>query len=191
MLLPYRRKLRRWCQRLGKRRQATVFFAALFHHSARDQILKFFVSAKAKHLLAPTSRIAGPQAFVHDVEELFELKRRSFLRQGSNQLFSHQIGKTTRERTFSLHKHERSAYHTFGEMSCKFFPIELSGLALRSVAQRSGRERLRVLRLIAFFQVIKARVGWQSAPVRSPVRRYVRRLCRRKSRHPEKRILTA
>ena len=46
---------------------------------------------------------------MHDVEELFELKRRSFLRQGCNQLFSHQIGKTARERTFSLHKHERLA----------------------------------------------------------------------------------
>ena len=124
MLLPYRRKLRRWGQRLGKRRQAAILFAALFDHSARDQILKFFISTQAKHLFAPTSRVAGPQAFVHDVEQLLEFKRRSFLRQGSNQLFSHQIRKTTRERTFSLHKHERSAYHTLGEMSCEFFPID-------------------------------------------------------------------
>ena len=79
-LLPYCSKLRGWRKRLGKRRQTAVFLTALFDHSARDQVLKFFVSAKAKHLFATTSRIAGPQAFVHDVEELFELKRRSFLR---------------------------------------------------------------------------------------------------------------
>ena len=102
-------KLRRRRQGLGERRQAAVFLTALLDHAAGYEILKFFVSAKAKHLLTPTCRIAGTQAFVDDVKELLELKRRSFLRESGNQLFSHQIRKTTRERTFSLHKHERLA----------------------------------------------------------------------------------
>src|SRR4051794_25983910 len=45
---------------------ALVLLEFLFHHSARNQILKLFIRTQAKHLFATAGRIAGPQIGVND-----------------------------------------------------------------------------------------------------------------------------
>lgn len=112
-------KLGRRREGLGERCETTVLFARFLYHAAGNEILKLFVGAEPKHLLATTGGVAGAQAFVDDVEELFELKAGALLGQGGHQFFGHEVRKTARERTFSLHKHEVPAYHTGGLVSCE------------------------------------------------------------------------
>lgn len=104
---------------LGERGETAILFARLFHHAPGNEILQLFIRAETKHLLTATGSIPGAQTFVDDVEELLELKVGALLGQGGHQLFGHKVGKTARKRTFSLHKHERIAYHTCGVVSCK------------------------------------------------------------------------
>lgn len=61
-------------QGLGKGGETAILFAGLFNHTARNEILKLFVGAEPKHLLTTTGCVTGAQAFVDDVEELFELE---------------------------------------------------------------------------------------------------------------------
>ena len=103
-----RGELGRGGERLGQGGEAAVFFAGFFDHAAGDEVLKFLVGAEAEHFFSTAGGVAGPEALVDDVEELLEFEGSAFFGKGGDELFSHQIRETTRERTFSLHKHEQS-----------------------------------------------------------------------------------
>ncbi len=100
-------EIRWWSQRLGKRGQTAVFFTSFFDHTTRNEVLELFVSAEAEHFLSTAGRIPGAQALVNNVEKLFKLEGCTFFGEGGNEFLGHEIRKPTRERTFSLHKHEK------------------------------------------------------------------------------------
>ncbi len=56
-------------------RETFIFLASLSHRSAGDKILKLLISSQTQHFLTTTGGIPGPEIFVHDVNELFELER--------------------------------------------------------------------------------------------------------------------
>ena len=60
-----------------RRWKTFVLLAILFDRSARDQILQFLVGAQSQHFLATAGRVSSSEIFMHDIEQLFELERRT------------------------------------------------------------------------------------------------------------------
>ncbi len=116
----WRTSWRRWRdESLGDRSQSLIFFTRLFDHPTGNQVLEFFVSTEPKHFFATTRGVPSLQPLVNDVKELFELERRAFSREGSNEFFSDKVRESTRESTFSLHS-GRARIAPFGEKSASF-----------------------------------------------------------------------
>src|SRR5919197_483656 len=92
--------------RLGERRwQPLVFLAILLDRTARHEILQFLVRSQSQHFLAAAGSISCPKIFVHDVEQLLKLKRRTS-GEDSNQLLSYQIRNTPGECVFLYNSHK-------------------------------------------------------------------------------------
>src|SRR3954469_23728796 len=52
-----------------RRRKALVFFAILFHRTACDQVLQFFVSPQAEHFLASAGSVSRAEILVHNIKQ--------------------------------------------------------------------------------------------------------------------------
>lgn len=91
----------------GNGGQAFVFFAGFFDHAAGDEVLEFFVGAEAEHFFAPAGGVAGFEALVNDVEELFEFKGGAFGGEHCDKFFGNKVGEPPRKSAFLLHSHHR------------------------------------------------------------------------------------
>src|SRR5882724_8474734 len=75
-------------------RQSLVFLAVLLDRAACHEILQLLVGSQPQHYLATARSVPGPKIFVHDVEKLLKLERRT-PGEDRNQLFSHEVRNST------------------------------------------------------------------------------------------------
>src|SRR5205807_498407 len=101
------------------RRQAFVFLAALLHRAACDQILKFLIRTQPKHFLSATRGVAGTEIFVHDVEELLELERRS-ARKHSDEFLRDEIRNPAGKCVFLENSHRAETVTQICELAAHF-----------------------------------------------------------------------
>jgi hypothetical protein len=121
-------------------RKALIFFAILFHRTPRDKVLQFLVGPETEHFLAAAGRITRAQIFVHDVEELFELERRTPGKH-RNQFLGHQIGNSTGKCIFLKNSHKTARITHFGELAADFIALNQINSSKSAVIRRSGRAR--------------------------------------------------